>query len=158
MIKREVQRLNTFFRPYFSFYLAGPILRYRTPELFRTGSFNASQYEQTTSRFHRGDYASLNIIFVYRMQKNFTYWRDNHHRLRLNYSYEPGGMAMEPWASVQAQRDKEDGAIITSSSVAGLGIRLHYGTPNILHEVGHFLGLPHLEDPCNLMNSKYKHE
>ncbi|EJP63247.1 metalloprotease 1 [Beauveria bassiana ARSEF 2860] len=162
----QIQQLLDEFNKFYSYGFeldtsVDKIHRYTRPDLFDpnsgmfTGTFNDIQRQ-----YHRGegDYASLNIIFLFRLRdwykNDITTERGPNGETWTSWRRRSGGISGRgsiPVAGIwEASNAKEleisDGILVSSATIPNMAYPEHQGSLSTFsHEVGHWLGLEHTD-------------
>ncbi|OAA35764.1 Peptidase M43, pregnancy-associated plasma-A [Metarhizium rileyi] len=162
----QIQWVLDHFNEYYSygFFLdtsVDTVHRYARPDLFHQNSDTLNgTFEDIQTQYHRGesDYASLNIIFVFRYQdwyKATTTERRHADGITRNSTIFSSGGAMgvatlprkSLWKKSQALKyEKADGVLLSTAIIPDMVHPGHKGVKHTFpHEFGHWLGLYHTD-------------
>ncbi|EJP61389.1 metalloprotease-like protein [Beauveria bassiana ARSEF 2860] len=161
-IRQVLDDFNRFYS--YGFYLdvsVDKIHRYTRPDLFHpnSGMFTGKS-DDIKRQYHRGDgdYASLNIIFLFRLEdwyknETTTQWGPNGDTW-TSWSSSSGGTmgsssipGAELWKYSNAEDiEKTDGLVVSSAIIPNVAYPGYKGSLALFaHEVGHWLGLKHTD-------------
>lgn len=159
LIEEAIERLNSVYLPYFSFdkvdktqRVAAPDLFDRQPNMLKAEEHQAMPKElyKFTGKYHRGDYASLNIYLLYRFDDYYDV-PDGTGRFQFGGRAGRSSLPKEQGGGL----DSHSGVIASSASIwpTEMGVNrrgLLASTYELIpHEIGHWLGVGHTDGKVN---------
>ncbi|KAM3497400.1 hypothetical protein MY10362_009250 [Beauveria mimosiformis] len=161
-IQQVLDQVNKYYS--YGFYLdtsVDTIHRYLRPDLFHpeSGQFTGD-FHNVQKQYHRGegDYASLNLIFLFRLEDWYkvetTTERQPNGATRTSTRWSSGGTmgwstipTAEIWKYSNAlDIEKRDGMVVSSATIPDMAYPGHGGSlSTFAHEFGHWVGLEHTD-------------